>query len=129
MGLLAHVPSTTGALAQLSALVKPGGLVVAQITDTDSLIGRIGFGYASWREKRKPVYGYQLQRLSTSSVSALARSVGLSLQRRIRYSLTLPGMDRLPGRFLVQLTSASRSWPLRRVAGESILIFRKQEHS
>jgi SAM-dependent methyltransferase len=129
MGLLAHVPSLPDALYRLAALTKPGGLLVVQITDRDSALGRFSYAYGAWREHQRPAYGYQLQRLSTTLVKSVAAAACLDFRRRLRYSLTLPGMDRLPARILVGLTAASRRPPFRYLAGESILVFQKQERS
>lgn len=125
MGLLAHVDSVPEAMARLSILTEPGGHLIIQLTDCDSLIGRFNFYYSRWREGISPIYGYALNRLSTTVLAAAADSQNLRLLRKIRYSLILPGMSRLPNGTLYALARVSRHWPFNVIGGESIVVFEK----
>lgn len=129
MGLLAHVDSVPEAIARLALLTKPGGHLCIQLTDCDSLIGRFNFYYSRWREGISPNYGYSLNRLSTTVLAAAAESGNLRLLRRIRYSLIVPGLTRLPNWTLYALARVSRHWPFNALGGESILVFEKLPES
>lgn len=125
IGLLAHVPSVPEALDRLAALTAPGGHLVVQLTDYDSLIGRFNYEYFRLRERISPMYGYSLNRLSSTGLAASGAARNMRLSGKTRYSVFLPGMSRIPNGMLYALARASRSWPLKELGGESILIFEK----
>ena len=125
MGLLAHVDSVEKAFARIVAHCRSGGTIIIQLTDCDSLLGRLNLGYCNLRERIAASFGYRLNRLSTSGLESLARGFGCRFVLRQRYSLLMPGMTRLPNRLLYAKGVASLYWPLKLLGGESILVFQK----
>jgi SAM-dependent methyltransferase len=125
VGLLAHVASVADALASLRELLTPDGILIVQITDCSTAIGRLNFGYMSWRERRKSTYGYALNRLSAKNLEELAEAADLSVVSCTRYSVIVPGVERLPDSIVYGLSVLSTVAPLRWIGGESMFVLRR----
>jgi 2-polyprenyl-3-methyl-5-hydroxy-6-metoxy-1,4-benzoquinol methylase len=126
LGLLAHVGSVDGAIGKLVSFVKPGGHCVLQLTDQAKAIARVDAAGYAIRRRFVDERGYGMNYLTKEQVVLLSQQHGLRLLRDRRYSLLLPGMGRLPLRWLYryQRLTLERPW-LSRHGSEVILLLRK----
>lgn len=118
VGVLAHVERLEPAIRKLAALTKPGGRCVLQITDCDRVAGRIQCALTH--------SDYPLLRIGRSELEKTAAAAGFKLRQRANHYLVLPGMGRLPKRWLRaydQFVLNSRT--LSRVAPSTIVLFER----
>jgi SAM-dependent methyltransferase len=127
VGVLAHFESAELLIGRLSSALKPGGRCLVQLTDPASVVARINSLYdralgAVCGNK----YHYPLLRVSLTDMRRLCARNGLTVVGQRRYSLLLPGMGRLPDRFLgrYQLRTLD-SRLLSRHGSEVILLLRR----
>ena len=113
IGVLAHVKSLDFALAKLYSLLKPGGSCLIQFTDHNSWIAKINvLGYSLSKTLYGSRYQYALQKLSYPEVICSCIRSNFSVAGECRYSILLPGMGRLPDKFLYlhQLFVLKNAW-------------------
>jgi ubiquinone/menaquinone biosynthesis C-methylase UbiE len=118
VGVLAHVEALEPAIRKLADLTKPGGRCVLQITDCDRVAGRIQCAMTR--------SDYPLLRTGRSELEKTAAAAGFKLRQRANHYLVLPGMGRLPKRWLRaydQFVLNSRT--LSRVAPSTIVLFER----
>src|SRR5439155_26946070 len=108
IGVLAYVASVEDTLRRLARALKPGGLLILQITDTDRLLGRIDYWHTQRRSARVGS-GFVFNRLSGRDLIQAGGSAGLRLVESMGHVALLPGMGRLPARWL----SRYDEWVLR----------------
>lgn len=126
LGVLAHVASKEDAVARLSALVRPGGVLLVQLTDADRLMGWLHWRFEGARHRFWLRDDYFLNRTGLDWLTACADEHGLRLEQTERYGFMLPGMGRLPLRWLAQWERLLSSRPsLHGAATDAILRFRK----
>jgi len=125
IGVLAHVVSVENAVAQVATFLRSGGRCIMQVTDSERLIAKIEGFYHS-KQSRAQSYGYSLNSPTLLKIVSLARSKGLKLRDERRYSLLLPGMGKLPNRWLYeyQLKTLNNRF-LSRYGSEVLLLFSK----
>lgn len=125
VGVLAHVVSVEHAVAQVATFLRPGGRCILQVTDNERLIAKIDCLYQS-KQVRAQSYGYSINSPTLAQIVSLAKSNGLKLRDGRRYSLLLPGMGKLPNRWLYkyQLQTLNNRF-LSRYGSEVILLFSK----
>lgn len=121
LGVLAHVPDVSGALAKIASLLEPGGHCLVQITDASRWLGRVSHAWYSRRQRRR-ADGYALNRLDGRSLVAEAAARGLRLIEQRNYSLSVPGLRRLPVRVQFALERRFFSSRLSGHGGESMLL-------
>ena len=85
LGLLAHVDNPAQFIAKIANLLKPGGSVILEFTDTKHPVGRLNRCYERLRSLRKrPTHSVNL--LSFSRLSPIFRSEALRLVSCFRYT-------------------------------------------
>jgi 2-polyprenyl-3-methyl-5-hydroxy-6-metoxy-1,4-benzoquinol methylase len=103
IGVLAHVDSLEETVAKVSRLLRPGGQCILEINDSDQFVGLINYLYCSVRRlltRSSP--GYALNRTTLRGLVSLAAARGLRLESVRRHALLLPGMGRLPKKWLLE---------------------------
>lgn len=127
IGVLAHLPSLELAVKKLSSLLKPGGRCLIQLTDHDSWVAKINALYYSvYQTVAGNPYQYPLQCLSSSEALRVFQQQDFKVVSQRRYSLLLPGMGRLPDKFLYryQLATVESRW-LSKFGSEVIMLLVK----
>jgi 2-polyprenyl-3-methyl-5-hydroxy-6-metoxy-1,4-benzoquinol methylase len=94
VGVLAHVDSVPEVMAKLASIVKPGGNVILQISDSAHFLTRMFLPYGALMNLVKPPK-YPLNRFPRSEILRIARENRLKLISGYRYGLPLPGMHRV----------------------------------
>ena len=127
IGVLAHFPSIEGVFNKIYLMLKPGGKCVVQFTDSEKLIAKINYWYYQFLSScGKNAYAYKVPRIKHDSVIKQIRESSLQVNSEIRYSLMLPGMGRLPDKFLFRFQRASLTNALlSRYGSEVILVIAK----
>lgn len=93
IGVMAHSPiSLKENLMHLKSLLKPGGRLFFQFSDAGSWITKLEYML------RKGIY--EVTRITKSEFSSVVRETGMMINKEIHYACILPGMGRLPNRFL-----------------------------
>lgn len=90
VGVLAYVESPATAIARVASLLKPGGTVITENTDSSHLLSIL---YARARHFLRP--NCSLNAVPTGAVLDFYRQQGFSLAAMYRYSLALPGLAAL----------------------------------
>ena len=127
VGVLAHLESPDIAIKKISSFLKPGGRCILQFTDQDSWIAKIySFYYSMYTAICGNPYQYSLQNFSSPVVFRSLLESGLKVVNQCRYSFLLPGMGRLPDKFLFryQLFTLETPW-LSQFGSEVILLLDK----
>jgi 2-polyprenyl-3-methyl-5-hydroxy-6-metoxy-1,4-benzoquinol methylase len=94
IGVLAHVDSPAEVVAKIATLLKPGGTLILEFTDSRHFVGRVHLLYhAVWRYVR-PV-GYRLNVLSEKEIAQVYDNAGFRLSAVFRYSMPPPGSHRV----------------------------------
>jgi SAM-dependent methyltransferase len=122
LGVLAHVPDVSHALAKVATLIEPGGHCLIQITDASRWLGRMSHAWYSRRHSRR-ADGYVLNRLDGPSLVAEAGAQGLRLVEQRNYSLSVPGIRRLPVGVQFALERGFYSSWFAEHGGESMFLF------
>lgn len=86
VGVLAHVVDPFETLAEVSALVAPGGSLVLELTDFGHPLGRAQVWFSQIRARVRRV-GYSWNTLRAADVLARCDGLGLSLRGVYRYGL------------------------------------------
>jgi ubiquinone/menaquinone biosynthesis C-methylase UbiE len=125
VGVLAHVESVEAALGKIASLLRPGGRCVLQTTDNSKLVAKIN-KFCHSRLAPSSVYGYSVNRVTVNKVKKQAALNNLRVVKEVRYSLLLPGMGRLPEKWLYKYerVTLGYSW-LSRHGTEAILLLSK----
>ena len=126
LGVLAHVPDVGEALAKIASLVRSGGHCLLHITDASRWLGRINYAYYGWRSRVRPSHGYPLNRLKSGKLVADADALGLRLVECRNYSLTFPGLRRLPNALQFRLERRFLNSRFSRHGGESLSLFQRR---
>ncbi|MGO9209392.1 MAG: class I SAM-dependent methyltransferase [Terriglobales bacterium] len=87
VGVLAYVESPATAIARVASLLKPGGTVITENTDSSHLLSLL---YARARRVLGP--DCSLNAVPTRAVLDLYHKQGFELSAMYRYSLALPGL-------------------------------------
>jgi 2-polyprenyl-3-methyl-5-hydroxy-6-metoxy-1,4-benzoquinol methylase len=94
IGVLAHVDSPSATIDEIIRLLRPGGMVVVENTDSRHPISHFLRIYDSTRDLfLRPKYARNL--VSTTELQAAFVRHGCKLLATYRYSLPLPGMQRV----------------------------------
>jgi ubiquinone/menaquinone biosynthesis C-methylase UbiE len=94
LGVLAYITDISGTLEKISSLLKPGGNIILECSDSGhpvSILGR-GLGTVASMTSRPKV---PLTLHSSSEVLSIARQFRLHLRAAFRYSLPLPGIRKV----------------------------------
>ncbi len=94
LGVLAHVDSPTDVIARMVALLRPGGSIIVQNSDSQHPVGYLFGLYATFRNALLPP-PYALNRISGAKLVEMFGSHGLKLSASYRYNLPIPGMARV----------------------------------
>jgi 2-polyprenyl-3-methyl-5-hydroxy-6-metoxy-1,4-benzoquinol methylase len=94
MGVLAHVASPQKTIQRAADLLKPGGTLVLECTDSSHFLRRLTSIQGRIMAKIHRI-GYSLSELTGPSVVRMAEHSGLKLQGTFRYAWPLPGMQRI----------------------------------
>jgi len=118
VGVLAHVERLGPAILKLASMTKPGGRCVIQITDHDRAVGRIQSTFSRGL--------YPLLSIGALELQQIASEVGFRICQRANHYLLLPGMGRLPGRWLLAYDNFVRNCSLlSRLAPSAVLMFER----
>jgi 2-polyprenyl-3-methyl-5-hydroxy-6-metoxy-1,4-benzoquinol methylase len=126
VGVLAHVPCVEQAIRRIAQLCRAGGSCLVELTDHSAVWGRMSNAYGRLHRRFRPAHGYQTNAVTVAQVCSLAAQYGLTLRDQRRYSLLLPGMRRMPQRWLAHwLRATMQRRLLARFGSEVILCFEK----
>lgn len=126
LGVLAHVASVGGTVEKMADVLTEGGRCIMQITDAEQMLGKLHNRYNAWVRSIRKGAIHQVNRTTISQIVALGARNGLQLVSSKRYSLLLPGMGRLPNRWLFKFEHFIVQHPwLSRYGSGAILLFKK----
>ncbi len=126
LGVLAHVERVELAIQKLASLTRAGGRCIVQITDYERTIGKVQYLSSQPIFGRHLARGYRLQRTRFSEIAKMMAAVGLRFIRRRDHWLMLPGMGRLPNRWLLHYDRfVLNNRLLQRFASSSVLLFER----
>jgi 2-polyprenyl-3-methyl-5-hydroxy-6-metoxy-1,4-benzoquinol methylase len=94
VGVLAHIAAPSTVISKLASILKPGGTLILECTDGFHFMGRIN----RFRNELAWIFrppNYKLNVLSAGEILAMAEKEGLKPTGEFRYSLPLPGMNRI----------------------------------
>jgi SAM-dependent methyltransferase len=95
VGVMAHVDSPDAFVAKIKNLLRPGGSLIIEFTDSRHPVGELGRFWGRIKELVAPSR-YPTNRLSFPDVSLLFEKHQLKLVSIFRYSrIPIPGIDRL----------------------------------
>jgi cyclopropane fatty-acyl-phospholipid synthase-like methyltransferase len=118
VGVLAHVERLGPAIQKLASMTKVGGRCVVQITDRDRAVGRLQNVFCRGT--------YPLLSIGGSELRQIASGAGFRMCQRANHYLLLPGMGRLPGRWLLAYDKFVLNCSLlSRVAPSAVLMFER----
>ena len=127
VGVLAHVPSVEQAIRRVAELCQAGGCCLIELTDHAAAWGRMSNTYARLHRRFRPAHGYETNAVTMAQVCSLAAQYGLAFREERRYSLMLPGMRRMPQRWLTTwLRATAQNRLLARFGSEVIVRFEKR---
>ncbi len=92
IGVLAHVPSVERTISKLAKLLVPGGRLVLQFSDANHWLTRWSIRNAS--------YEYQVNKVVYQDIADCCQKYGLKRSDEVRYHFLVPGMGKLPDRWL-----------------------------
>ena len=87
---------------------------------TSRWLGRINHAYYDRRSRARADHGYSLRRLDSPTLITNAEALGLRLVERRNYSLSVPGLRRLPNTLQFRLERGFLNSRLSRHGGESV---------
>ena len=118
VGVLAHVERLGPAIQKLASMTKTGGRCVVQITDHDRVVGKVQCAFSRG--------SYPLLRISRLELQKVALSAGFRLCQRADHYLLVPGMGRLPRRWLLAYDKfVLNSSLLSRFAPSAVIMFER----
>lgn len=95
VGVMAHVDSPDAFLAKIKRLLRPGGNIIIEFTDSHHFVGRLGRLWGNVKEVLAPAK-YPTNKLSFSDVALLFERHDLRLVSAFRYArIPVPGIDRI----------------------------------
>ena len=94
MGVLAHVTSPAEIIRKAAALLKPGGKLILECTDSRHYVRRFLRLPSHFMTLFRPG-SYKLNELTGREVLAMAEASGLELNATFRYSWPPPGSQRI----------------------------------
>jgi SAM-dependent methyltransferase len=94
VGVLAYIEQRREFVTKIKSLLKPGGVVIAECSDSTHFVSRIAAAYSAVRRLFKPG-GMRPVKGSSSSVEAIFTDQGFERRGYFRYSLPLPVMRKL----------------------------------
>jgi 2-polyprenyl-3-methyl-5-hydroxy-6-metoxy-1,4-benzoquinol methylase len=127
LGVLAHVSLVSEAMEKISKLLRPGGRCIIQFTDLDQPFSKFLYLYFLVHKFFADPYHYSINHITFREIAQLTNQCHLRLERKLRYSLLLPGMGKLPDQFLYKyelFTFQHRL--LSRLGSEMILLLTKE---
>lgn len=95
VGVLAHVPSPELIIEKISQLLKPGGLLVLECTDSANFSNQLTLLAGRVRGALKRGKGCHTRLISAESVIAMARRRGFRLVAEYRHNVALPLMGKI----------------------------------
>jgi SAM-dependent methyltransferase len=95
VGLLAHVDSPEEFIAKVTSLIRPGGSLIIEFTDSRHVVGRIGRLFGRLKEFVAPSK-YPTNRLSFEIIAPIFRKYNLKIVSIFRYArLPIPSIERI----------------------------------
>lgn len=94
MGVLAHVNSPVSVVDKMVSLLKPGGQIIVQNTDSGHFVSAL-FALYTAAQRTFSHNSYRLNQLSGERLTRMFRERGLTQMSVYRYSLPIPGMARI----------------------------------
>ncbi len=94
IGVLAHVPSPADFVGKMVSLLKPGGRIIVECTDSRHKLSQMVSGfYKLWSVVRPTTYA--LNAVSFSEIEKILGRYSLQPKAQFRYAAPIPGMYRL----------------------------------
>jgi len=94
IGVLAHVTSPADFIAKMVSLLKPGGSIIVECTDSRHFLSRMVFlFYKGWGLLRPTTYS--LNAISYSEIMKILGDYQLQPKAKFRYAAAIPGSYRL----------------------------------
>jgi ubiquinone/menaquinone biosynthesis C-methylase UbiE len=121
LGVLAHVADPQACIEKMARLLAPGGVVIVQLTDTDTMLGRMEYFLTGWGRTHR---GYKFNRLSSDMITRSFRDLGLNLVQETRY-LSFPEIVIAEDRKSAALAKAILK-VIEHLGGERLLAYRMQ---
>lgn len=127
VGVIAHVPAVSSLFSKISAVLKPGGLLVLELTPNPYPIGRLLYPYYWLRGRLLGTRGaYRRNRLSIDELNAEMKKLGIRPVRSVRYSFPLPGMSHWPQTLKLRYTLFTmRNRLMSRIGCEHLILYRR----
>lgn len=129
LGVLAHAADTDRILGGLASMVRSGGSLVIQITDSSTMLGRLLLAYDAGKEKISKRRGYMLTRVRADALTHACAAHGLALGAELRFGFDPPGLRRiLSDSALLWMQNACIDSPiLNRMTSDRIMRFVRKE--
>lgn len=94
IGVLAHVSSARAVLEKIAAILKPGGTLILEFTDSSHPLRRLLSFYHSVLAFSRPAV-YQTVPLNGKKLLQELEEIGFSVETKYRYTFPWPGMHRV----------------------------------
>lgn len=94
LGVLAHVECPSRFIGRIASLLRPGGILILEATDSHHFVGRLVTLWHKLLKVEKRI-GYSLSLLSNKEVVEMVKRHGFELRAIYRYSLPPPGTHRI----------------------------------
>lgn len=121
IGVIAHVESVKDLVSSLARLTARNGLLVIQITDSDTLWARIA--RLAFDGGRQP--GYATNETTAKELIGCFERHGMRLERTITYSDVGFGLERLRSGLASRFKAFTGSLGLHRLLSEKLILLRK----
>jgi ubiquinone/menaquinone biosynthesis C-methylase UbiE len=94
IGVLAHVPSPEEFLSKIVSLLKPGGTIIVECTDSDHILTRMIVLFTRFWSLFRPTT-YPLNKVSSSDVTNILARHHLKPTATLRFAAAIPGIYRI----------------------------------
>ncbi len=123
VGVLAHVRDVDKIMAKIESILKPSGLAIFQVSNTDHFYYRLR---SLVQSEKKDQYGYSLNTIHPDMLIEKAKGLGLKCLKRFQYPVVFPLLGLFGTRFtFFFLKTVYKSRIFRFLASEHVMLFQK----
>lgn len=114
IGFLAHADRVKDALQKMISSLSQDGAIVTQFSDYNKLLTKINIANSGH-------YRYKLNKLRYQEMLELVRSLGLSVEKEVKFSFMFPGFGKLPNNWLYFINRTIYTTKLGRFIGTDVI--------